>query len=320
MRSLDKTYFLKILLLDVLLLVTAFIVVYVVDFHNVNSRIIEEYRFYRDTYAFLAGLILGFSGSVLQASLRNPLVDHYVLGIGSTSLFAAYLAIALLGSVDLVLIAVSSLAGGLSGLALSLSLANYLGGGEVAYVLAGVGVASLFSGLSFILSYYILQKQPYAWALLLGSFATPLKEYLPYLVAASFISLIAYLQLARKLNLLLLGDIYSKQLGVDPKTTRLVANLVAGGLSSIVVGFFGTIGFLGLVAPNLARLLFKTSDNRVTVLNSSILSGILLLATDLATRKVLVTKVGEIPAGGVVSAFGGVFFLLILLREVRSIR
>jgi iron complex transport system permease protein len=320
MRGLDKTYFLKILLLDILLLVTALIIVYVIDFHDVDSSIIAEYRFYRDAYAFLTGLILGFSGSVLQATLRNPLVDHYVLGIGSTSLFAAYLTVAFLGYVDLMFIAGSSLIGGLSGLLLSLSLANYLGGSEVAYVLAGVGVASLFSGASFILSYYILQKQPYAWAMLLGSFATPLKEYFPYLVSASFICLIAYLQLARRLNILLLGDIYSRQLGVDPKITRLVANLVAGGLSSIVVGFFGTIGFLGLVSPNLVRLLFKTSDNRVTVLNSSILSGLLLLTTDLVTRKILVTKVGEIPAGGVVSAFGGIFFLLILLREVRSIK
>ncbi len=316
----DKIVFWRSFLINALILITTALVVYLVDFVNPAPAVLRDYRFHRDLYAFISGFILGFAGSVLQASLRNPLVDHYVLGVGSTSLFAAYLTIAVTGVVDSTRIAISSLAGGLSGLLLSISIANLLGGGEVSYILSGIGVASVFSGASFLLSYYILEKQPYAQALLLGSFATPSKEYMPYLVAATAAVILSYILLAKRLNVLLLGDIYSRQLGVEPSLTRLVSTLIAGSVASVVVGFFGTIGFVGLITPNLTRLLTKTSDNRVVIMYSSVTSGALLLATDLLARKALVASVGEVPAGGVVSALGGLFFLGLLIREVRGSR
>ncbi|WP_440059207.1 FecCD family ABC transporter permease [Thermogladius sp. 4427co] len=316
----DIFFYFETLLLNIVILSFFAYVVYTIDFKNIENRVLFEYRFYRDTYAFLAGFILGYSGSILQTVLRNPLVDHYILGVGSASLFATYLAIALTNSVNYTQTILASLVGGLTGLCLTVSIAKYLGGREVSYVLAGVGVTSLFSGLSFILSYFIIQKFPYAYSLLMGSFTTPLKEYMSVLIVLLIVASASYLYLAKKLNVLLLGDIFAKQLGVDPYKLRLLGSIIGGGLASIIVGFFGTIGFIGLATPNLSRALLRTGDNRLVLLTSSIIAGVLLLSADLFSRKILVASVGEVPAGAIVSAIGGGFFLGVLAKRARGFK
>jgi iron complex transport system permease protein len=278
------------------------------------SPFVLRYRFYRVLEAILAGLILGASGAYLQASLRNPLVDHYILGIGSGALFSVYTTILLVG-VNMYLVPGAAILGGLGALALTILVAEKMGGSDVAYVLSGLGVNSLFSGASMLLSYLILTVQPYALFILAGSLITASPRLLPQLLASALLVYAAYPPLAKPLNTLLLGDTYSLQLGYSPRNTRRAATIVAGISSSLVVACFGLIGFLGLVSPHIARFLSKTSDNRIIIPLASLVSGLLLLLTDDLSRIYLVELTGEIPAGAIASLFGAPFFLfLILLR------
>lgn len=302
-----------------LLALAAFwLLVYAVDFNGVDNPLLLDYRLHRDLYSFLAGSVLGAVGCVLQVVLRNPLVDHYVLGIGSSAVFSAYLAIALANAVSLPLVFASAALGGLGGLLLTISLAVHFGGSDLAYVLAGLGIASAFSGAGFVLSYYVVQRFPYAHAMLLGSFATPLKEYAAPLVALEVLMLAIYVLFSRSLNAVMVGEDFAMQLGVNAKRLRAGLVLVSGAAAGLVVGMFGTIGFLGLVAPNAARMLHRTSDNRVVMAASMLMSGILLSSSDLISRRVLVSAVGEVPAGSLVSALGGAFFLFLLAQSMRG--
>ncbi|MEM4912725.1 MAG: iron ABC transporter permease [Desulfurococcaceae archaeon] len=288
--------------------------------HAVNTaanapHVLVEYRLYRTLYALVAGGVLSVSGCLLQSSLRNPLVDHYVLGIGSGAVFATYVAVLVLGYYSLLATALAATAGGLLALFLAVAIAERISGSDVAYVLSGVSIATLFSGLSAFTYYYAVTRYRYASLLLVGSFVHSRPVYLWYITPPVFLVVFGYLYLSKKLNTLLLGDDYAMQLGVNPRTTRLLSSLIAGASSSIIVGFFGTIGFLGLVAPHIARFLLRTSDNRVVIPVASTTGMLLLYVTDAASRHITAPLWGEIPAGSLVSLIGAPFFVALLLSR-----
>ncbi len=315
-RDIFFKFLIQLLIFSLILLIIIYYSIFY-DREAFSNMIIYKYRFYRVIEATLAGFILGLSGSYLQASLRNPLVDHYILGIGGGALFSVYLAYLLL-SMPLYMYSLVAVIGGLSALSLTVLIAESIGGGAVAYVLSGLGVNSLFSGLSFLLSYYILVKNPYAIQLLMGSFVIATPDYLPLIIISLAIVVSGYIPLAKPLNALMLGDEYSLQLGYNPRIYRLASIIIAGLSSSIIVGYFGLIGFLGLVSPHIVRFLMGSSDNRYVIPLSGLISSILLLLTDDFSRIYLSTRIGEVPAGAIVSVIGAPFFLLLIIRRFRS--
>ncbi len=283
-----------------------------------SNPLLLRYRFYRVLESLLSGFILGVVGSYLQSSLRNPLVDHYILGIGSGALFAAYLSVLLIESYSLVIIPASAVIGGLTALAITVIIAEKIGGSDVAYILSGIGINSLFSGASILLSYLILTRQPYALTLLVGSFITSSPRYIPHITLSIVIVAAAYYPLAKPLNALLIGDDYAAQLGYNPRTIRRAAIIISGIASSIIVSLFGIIGFIGLVSPHIARFMLGTSDNRLVIPLSSLIGGLILLLTDDLSRIYLVTITGEIPAGAVASLIGAPFFLLLIISRFKG--
>ncbi len=300
------------------------IVIIVISYYSLHTGpggctpVLLKYRFYRVVESLLSGFILGIVGSYLQSSLRNPLVDHYILGIGSGALFTAYLSVLLITSYSLLTIPVFAVIGGLSALLLTITIAEKIGGSDVAYVLSGLGINSLFSGASILLSYLILTKQPYALTLLVGSFITSSPRYIPHIAFSIAVAVAAYYPLAKPLNALLIGDDYAAQLGYNPRIIRRIAIIVSGIASSIVVSLFGIVGFIGLVSPHIARFMLGTSDNRLVIPLSSLIGGLILLLTDDLSRIYLVTITGEIPAGAVASLIGAPFFLLLIVSRFKG--
>lgn len=267
----------------------------------------------------LSGLIIGFNASFLQSCLRNPLVDHYILGIGSGAVFATYLAIALFSLNIVILTSTFAAMGGLLALAITIFVAEYLGGSDYSYILVGVGVNSLFSGLSVLISHIAMKKTtlPPFYLMLIGSFVNASSKNIPYLVATLLITIISYPFLSKPLNTIMLGDHYSKQLGYNPRITRFSTVVMAGATTSIVVSMHGTIGFIGLVSPHLSRLALKTADLRFVAPGSALLSSLLLLLTDSISRAIFAKTIGEIPAGAIVSLIGAPLFISMLISRFR---
>jgi len=283
------------------------------------NPLVMEYRYTRVIEVVLAGLVLGVSGVYLQSSLRNPLVDHYILGIGSGALFSVYIFI-LFSSIYYLILPFVAIVGGLTALFLTITIAEIIGGSDISYVLAGIGVNSLFAGLAHLLSYLILVKNPYALYLLAGGFTLASPDYKIPLIISAIIVLATYPFLAKPLNALLLGDELVYQIGYNPRYYRLLAIITAGMFSSVIVSYFGLIGFIGLVSPHISRFLLRTGDNRFVIPLSGIVSALLLLITDDLARSVFVNiGIGEVPAGSIVAVIGAPFFLFLILSRYRGV-
>lgn len=296
-----------------------FITTYISIFCGATNPLLVRYRTVRVLSVIFSGLVIGFSASYLQSCLRNPLVDHYILGVGSGAVFATYLAIYIIPSNLIVLTSISAAAGGLLALTITITVSEYLGGSDYAYILVGIGVNSLFSGLSILASQIAMRRLaiPHPMAMLIGSFINVSSRNIPYLLTALLVTIISYPLLSKPLNTIMLGDHYSKQLGYNPRIARFTTIVLAGTTTSIVVSIHGTIGFVGLVSPHLSRLAMKTADQRFIAPSSALISSILLLVTDTLSRTILAKTIGEIPAGAIVSIIGAPLFIYMLISRFR---
>jgi len=279
-----------------------------------NNPVLYQYRFNRDLSAIVSGVLIGLSGVLLQSSLRNPLVDHYVIGIGSGALAFTYLSILLMGGYT-VAVAMYSMTGGLVALLLTIILAEKLSGSEVSYVLAGIAINSVFSGLSTILSYIAVREYPYAQLLLVGSFMIATSEKLMALLLVMVFATIVLAVVVKALNVIEVSDEFSVVTGYSPRITRLIAVVTAGLSSSVVTSMYGLIGFIGVASPHIARLLVKSGDNRVVAPLAGTVSALVLLSTDLVSRRIFTAVWGEIPAGTVASLIGAPFFIYLLVSR-----
>lgn len=313
----SKGFFIKILFI-ITLLTILFVLINLSIYYGLTNPTLIKYRLIRTLSVVISGLTIGFSAVYLQGCLRNPLVDHYIIGIGSGALLATY--ITLLTLPNILLVRFNAIVGGLLALLITIVIAEYIGGSDYAYILAGVGVNAFLSGASILLSYLVVKK--YAWInpiyMFTGSFVNSSSTNVPYLIVALLIVTLSYPLLAKPLNTMLLGDDYSKQLGFNPRVYRLLAIISAGSSTSLIVSMHGMIGFIGLISPHLNRLILKTADHRFIAIGSALTSSTLLLATDAASRFILVNFIGEIPAGAIVSCFGAPIFVAILITRFRG--
>ncbi len=319
---------LRLFSLVVTLLIISVLVIYVFSLYyglDRYSGVVHDkillYRRTRLLTALFVGLILGFSGSYLQSCLRNPLVDPYILGISGGALFTIYTYYLVVRTANMIVCALLASIGGLVALAITVFIAESIGGSDTAYVLAGIGVSSLFSGLSITVYYVIISLKPsasYVHTLLIGSFANSLPSRIPLVIASTVALSIAYILYSKPLNAVVIGDTYARQLGYNPRLIRRILIVLSGIASSIVVMVAGIIGFIGLVSPHIARLILKTSDNRLVVPVAGLTGSLLLLVTDNFSRIVLSEFIGEIPVGALASSFGAPFFIILLIRRFRG--
>lgn len=281
---------------------------------EMERTIILALRFPRALLAGLVGAGLSVSGVIFQALLRNPLADPYILGVSSGSAVGAIIAI---------LIGMSALSFGLplasfGGALVTISLVFYFGKQEGKIhpnilLLAGVITGSFLSAIiMFFLS--ISQKEELHTILfwLMGdfSFANPraLSLILPYIVVGFFI---LYWK-SRQLNLILSGEESALQLGVNVERLKIVSYLCASLITAASVSLCGLIGFVGLIIPHSARLLFGP-DHRLLLPASALIGASFLILCDTFARTILAPV--ELPVGVITAAFGGPFFIYLLRKR-----
>lgn len=309
-----KRVFLGRFLLYLILNIGVVTLLFLSQLLNVSSPMLFSYRLNRALSAICAGAIIGFSGIVLQATLRNPLVDHYVLGIGGGALVFSLLALILAGPNMLAILSTAVL-GGLLALSITVFVAEKTGGSALSYVLSGLGVNSLFSGASFLLSFIASRQYRYAPFLLAGSFTSSSGLTAKIVIIAMMFSVATYFALAKPLNAIIVSDEHAYNSGYNPRVIRLVAVIVAGSSASIVVGLFGLIGFVGLATPHIARFLLRTSDHRFTMPLAMTAGSLITYITDLLSKDLFTLFLHEVPAGAIASLIGAPFFIAIYLRR-----
>jgi len=281
-----------------------------------QERIVWEFRVPRALLAAVVGASLATVGTVLQAVVRNPLADPFLLGVSSGASFGAVVVILLGASAAGGLgLSAAAFAGALLATALVFLAAQ--SGGRLTparLVLAGVALAYLFQAAYT----YLLQKDDAGRAAqnalfwLLGSLAGARWDTLliPSLVLA--LGLLALLTQSRTLNAVLAGDDAAISLGVAVHRFRLQAFLLTSLLTGTAVAASGAIAFVGLIVPHVTRLLVGSDHRRVLPL-SALLGAVFLQAVDIAARLLDVPQ--ELPASVVTAALGVPFFLWLLRRR-----
>ncbi len=281
-----------------------------------ESSIILDLRLPRILSGALVGSALAMAGAVLQALLRNPLADPFVLGISSGAAVGAVLAILFgLGSTFLGTYAVPGFAfgGALFTLFLVYFIARVEGRARTnTMLLAGVIVSSFFSAVIMFLISATSDEQIYNvtfW--LMGNLeymaTQPLGVIFLYLLAGGGI----LLALARDFNLLSLGEETASELGVDVERVKKMAFIFASLITGAVVSVSGLIGFVGLIVPHVVRMIWGP-DHRFLLPASALVGAMLMVVADTLARTVMAPT--EIPVG-VVTAMGGAPFFVYLLRK-----
>lgn len=272
-------------------------------------------RFPRALAVVLAGAGLAVSGAVFQGTFRNPLVSESILGVSSGAGFGAALGI-MLGQTSYA-IQLFAFVSALAAVGITYLIGRVHRSSPVLLlVLGGIIVGSLFSAFTSLIKYVAdpLDKLPSIVFWLLGSFASITIDDI-YLVAPGIVVCTIILLLLRwRLNVLSMGDEEAKALGVDAKKLRAVVIVCATIITAGVVCISGLIGWVGLIIPQMCRLI--VGPNHKYLVPASILVGAqFLLFVDLICRTI---TPGEIPISIVTSIVGAPIFLYLLSKVKRG--
>ena len=284
---------------------------------GMDRDILLDIRIPRVLSAFAAGAMLSLSGMSFQALFRNPLATPFTLGVSSGAALGAALYIRLGLILSLPLLSGTSVAafvGALLAIGLVYSMTRIKGGfTTTTLLLAGLAISFFFSSLILLIQYLSGFEHSFRivqW--MMGSLASAgyrqLFNLLPLLLPGSFILLF----LQREMNLMMTGEDIAISRGVHVgRVKRLIfitASLMVGGVVSVC----GPIGFVGMMAPHICRLLVGADHRRLTPA-ALLFGGIFLTICDTLARSM--PSGAEIPVGVVTALLGGPFFLWLLLNR-----
>lgn len=288
-----------------------------VELNRIHEAVIWDYRLSRALVAVFCGAGLALCGAILQAMLRNPLAEPFVLGISAGASTGA-VAIAILGiGAGAVSMSAGAFAGAFAAFLFVALLSNGARGGADRTILAGVATSQLFNAAT---SYIVTtsgnaQQARDVMFWLLGSFGgVRWPEFVLVSIVVGF-GLVACLLYARVLDAFAFGDEAAAALGVDVGRARIILFALTAVMTATIVSMVGTIGFVGLVVPHATRFLVGPLHARLLPA-SAIIGAIFMVLADIASRTLIPQQV--LPIGVVTALVGVPFFSIILYKLQRA--
>jgi iron complex transport system permease protein len=275
--------------------------------------VIVHLRIPRIVMSVFAGASLTLCGAIFQSIFRNPVCDPFILGISSGASIGAALAFIL--GLDFYLFGVTSFALFTALLTLLLMLAiirfstiksSYI------ILLSGISLNFLMASvltLLMVLNHQELQKIIF-WTM--GSFATvsyyDLQFFIPLFIVCTFFSFL----FSKELNIMQLGDEQAQSLGVNTQKVTYLVLIFSSLLIAATVSICGVIGFVGLIIPHLARIIWGNNTRRLFAY-SMLLGAIFLLVADSLARTIVINA--ELPVGSITALIGAPYFIYMLIRH-----
>lgn len=285
------------------------------DFEVMHTLLLEI-RLPRILACVLIGASLAISGAAYQAMFVNPLVSPSILGVLSGAGFGA--AVGMFFKFNEYLIQLSTFGFGFLAVAVALGVSALYSrsGSVIVLVLGGVISGSLFTSLLSVLKYAADPNDalPAITYFLMGSLGFASKSFIQISILPMCAGILLLALSGKYLNALSLGEEEAKSLGVNTARVKIFIILVATFISALSVTIAGIIGWIGLIVPHIARLIFG-ADNRAVLASSAMIGAIFLLFCDSFSRLVFTF---EIPIGIVTSLFGIPMFIIVLRRAKRS--
>lgn len=279
-----------------------------------HAFVVNTLRLPRGVLALMVGASLGVSGAILQHVVRNPLASPDIIGISDGAAVGAVLFLAwLTGTLSLVWLPPVAITTALVTALLIYGLSWQQGVMPTRMILVGIALAAALKAVTtlvLVMSPLSTTVQSYIWLTgsLYGADWRDVQGLLPWLIVLLPVTLL----LARPLDMLALQDQQSMALGLSVARYRALLLACSVGLAGSAVAFAGGIGFVGLIAPHLARRLTgRTIQSRI--LGAALLGSLIVLVADLIGRYAFMPQ--DLPAGIFVSGVGAPFFIYLLCRR-----
>ncbi len=278
---------------------------------GVNFQIIYNIRLPRILLGALVGGSFAVAGAILQGVMRNPLASPGIIGVSSGGGLAGILVMLAFPQFSYLLIP-AAFCGSMGTAVVVYLMAWKRGISPVRLILAGVAVSAMLGAFSSAVLLFNAEKAGGILDFSIGSLSTrswPQIEQVGIYMAVGFI--IAFL-FGGKLNILALGDEVATGLGLHVEWTRFCLIGVAALLAASAVSVAGLLGFVGLIAPHLVRMIIGP-DNRFLIPASALFGGFMVVVCDTVGRMVM--EPAELPAGIIMALLGPPFFLYLLRRH-----
>ena len=288
------------------------------------QNIILKSRLPQALTAMVAGAGLAISGLQMQTVFHNPLAGPSVLGISNgASLGVAFVVLATgslggvalssLGAVGNAAISLAAIIGSLSVMALIVWVSQRVSGNATLLII-GVMIGYVATAIIGVLKYFSNEEDIRAYVVWgLGSFSRVSGNQMGLFVIMMLILIPLSMLTIKTLNILLLGEQYARNLGLNIKRARLTVLGCSGVLVAIVTAYCGPIMFLGLAVPHLCRAIWRTSDHRI-LMPATMLTGIALaLACNLIAR--MPSFEGALPINSVTALIGAPVVAMVLFRR-----
>lgn len=277
--------------------------------------------------AMACGASLSVAGLQMQTIFHNPLAGPSVLGVSSAASLGVALVLLLSGAIGgstlsrfgiigNTAITIAAITGALSVMMVIVWLSRKVQG-NATLLISGVLIGYIATAIIGALKAYSSEEDIHAYVIWgLGSFSRVSGGQISVFIGITALLLPLSMLLAKPLNMLLMGDLYALNLGLNVKRARMWIIISAGILTAVVTAYCGPIMFIGLAVPHIARGLFRTSDHRI------LLPATLLCGMGLALLCNLISKMpganGVIPINSVTALIGAPIALYVLLKRKRQ--
>lgn len=283
-----------------------------------------ESRLPQSITAALSGAALATSGLILQTTFRNPLAGPDVFGINSGAGVGVALVMLMLGgSVTAgvytvsgnIAILLAAFIGAMVVTAVIFSISSVVSS-NVMILIVGLMIGYLASSAIALLNFAATKegvRSYMVWGM--GSFDGVSTTYLPLFGCIIILGLLASLLMVKPLNLLILGENYAMNLGVNTRSVRNQLLVITSLLTAIVTAYCGPVSFIGLAVPHLSRLLFFTDDHRLLLPATMLTGASIALMCNIACS--LPTTAGVVPLNAVTPLFGAPIIIYVIVRKRR---
>lgn len=278
-----------------------------------KAQVFTLIRFPRSLLAIFVGMGLSVSGAVYQGLFRNPLVSPDILGVSAGCTFGAALGLILPGN-SFLLVRILSFIFGLAAVCLAVGIARMIAVRPIlVLILAGLVATSVFNALLMILKYL---ADPYSalpaivfW--IMGSLSRVEWNDLYLIMPTIGIGLILVHALRYRLNVLSLGDLQARSLGMNPTLYRIIFISISSLMVAVTVSTCGQVCWIGLVIPHIARTMVGPNHSRMIPI-TMLIGGIFLLAADMLARSI---TSAELPVSIITALAGAPLFVYLLYKN-----
>lgn len=291
---------------------------------STNSVIVLNYRLPQAITALFAGAALSVSGLLMQTLFKNPLADPSMLGVSSGAGLGVSIIVLLTGIIgEKALVSFGLWAD------LSVSIAAFVGASMVllllllfsfklknmtSLIIIGLMISYLAGSITDIMKYFSMKEDVHAFVIWgLGSFSAVGSSKIWFFTISISIGLILSILLIKKLNIIILGDTYAENLGLNIKKNNIAIILISGFLTAIVTAYCGPISFLGLAVPHLTRFIFRTSDHRILLPTTMLMGMSVSLLCNIVAR--IPGFEGNLPINAVTAFIGAPVVIWVILRK-----